>query len=556
MIVHTNTQELIWKVYDDKERPVCNFVPEVKKVIEVQFEDGIKKIVQLELLFSNDVKYEVSLELNCLEKIKWSDLCEFCVVNFQNRNAKLYLSTLIRSRLMQASYETWFGVKRTGIHKFNDMVLYCAGKDVITTNNKDGANNRVWIDNIPFSLDIEQNITLSDALTGVMELISLVPEVGSVLLAQAIGGIMSEAYRQVGFNPCTIIEVVGKSGMLKSTYVPQLVQLFNRNEEVTAATRFNATNRFMENLISSYSDCTVLIDDLHTAQVSELKRKNENVAETIVREISDNKGRGYTNGDTQKQKEFRANVVFIGEYIIGQESSTPRLLVVEMQKRPDGAILDKYQRKNKLYVPTFYYHFIRWYVENFHELVEEIDVKLTSRRKNKTDCELHGRLGDSKFYLEMSFKFFLNFCEEQNLMEIQEVNKLYEGFKDVLNQHIKDQQARYEYENKMEILVLDLIWNLYKKKLIEVVKNVNKFDLSKHQGLIYYDCLCIRRDVLLDIIKKYLPNVSVNKIIRTLRDKGLLKLWDDKNTVKIAPLQKKYGSIRFYAIWLHAFEHN
>ena len=115
------------------------------------------------------------------------------------------------------------------------------------------------------------------------ELVNLVPETGVILLAHAIGGIMQQAYRDARFNPCTIVEVVAESGMFKTTYVPLIVQLYNRSMGIRPETRFNSTNRFIEDLLCFYYDCTIVIDDLHTAQSSEIKRKNEVTAEEIIR---------------------------------------------------------------------------------------------------------------------------------------------------------------------------------------------------------------------------------------------------------------------------------
>ena len=72
---------------------------------------------------------------------------------------------------------------------------------------------------------------------GMRELISLSPEIGRVLVAHVISGIIRAAFKEAGFNPCNVLMVIGKSGMLKSHYVPHLVQLYNRSDGIKAEFR-------------------------------------------------------------------------------------------------------------------------------------------------------------------------------------------------------------------------------------------------------------------------------------------------------------------------------
>ena len=41
-----------------------------------------------------------------------------------------------------------------------------------------------------------------------------------------ISGIIRAAFKEAGMTPCAVLVIVGKSGMLKSHYVPHLVQLY------------------------------------------------------------------------------------------------------------------------------------------------------------------------------------------------------------------------------------------------------------------------------------------------------------------------------------------
>ena len=168
--------------------------------------------------------------------------------------------------------------------------------------------------------------------------------------------------------------------------------------------------------MSEYSECTAVIDDLHSAASKGIKNRNEDTAEEIIRRISDDTGRGHKEGNTLVQGKFRGNVVFIGEYVFGQESTIPRALVVELTRRPDGMVLDKYQRQQPLLVSTFYFFLIRWYVEHFDEIRNEIDIRLTKFRETMVHSAIHGRLCDTQFYLQFSYMVFLEFCVESGFI--------------------------------------------------------------------------------------------------------------------------------------------
>lgn len=74
-------------------------------------------------------------------------------------------------------------------------------------------------------------------------------------------------------TPCAVLVIVGKSGMLKSNYIPHLVQLYNRADGIGPATRFNSTKRFIEDALYEYSECTAVIDELRTAKAQQEQYK-------------------------------------------------------------------------------------------------------------------------------------------------------------------------------------------------------------------------------------------------------------------------------------------
>ena len=298
-------------------------------------------------------------------------------------------------------------IDRVGLYII-DNIFYVAGDRVIRS-----PNDKVQVEVVSeskFSLDIDESIDLPKAFEGLAELISLAPGAGWILLAHTISGIIRSAFVSAGITPCTILMIVGKTGMHKSSYVPLITQLYNRGKGTKPNTRFSSSVSFIEDELCEYRHCTYIIDDIHTASSSSIKRDNETLAEKIARMTGDNIGRGRKIGKESRQCEFEGNVVFIGEYTIGAESTIPRMLFVELTQEIDGAVMDKYQRSEKLLVSTFYWHFIRWLVDNYKNICDAINMKFTKFRESDQQLPVHGRLADTLFYLRMSQSVLLEFC--------------------------------------------------------------------------------------------------------------------------------------------------
>ena len=216
---------------------------------------------------------------------------------------------------------TQYEFDKLGIQYIENDVIFTAGDRVITRSSTINIEPKIKSGSCLFRLDIDEKLSENQAFDGIRKLICLSPEIGRVLVAHVISGLVRAAFKEAGFIPCTVLVVTGKSGMLKSHYVPQITQLYNRAEGIGADTRFNSTKRFIEDFLSERDECTSVIDDMHTAEAKSIKRNNEITAEEIIRRVSDNTGRGHKEGNSTVQKKFGCNVVFIGEYIIGREST-------------------------------------------------------------------------------------------------------------------------------------------------------------------------------------------------------------------------------------------
>lgn len=544
-----------WLFYDESEdpKPVCTFIPEVICLIKIIGSDEQMENVRVKLHFKDGECTEAEIPISRLNQVDWFKIDSRCIVNSQHRRVLDYIADSIRAEIYDSPTETMYSFDRLGIHHLGNTVAFAAGDRVITPSSAAKSDLNFKLGQLPFRLDIDSEIPPKEAFKGMVELISLSPEIGRVLVAHVISGITRGAFKEAGITPCAVLVIVGESGMLKSHYVPHMVQLYNRADGIGAVTRFNSTKRYIEDVLYEYSECTAVIDDLHTAESTGIKKRNEDTAEEIIRRIGDDTGRGRMEGRSHVQKQFRGNVVFIGEYTIGKASTIPRALVANLTKRPNGAMLDKYQREKKLLVSTFYFHFIQWYVDYFENVRNEIDARLSNFRRKyaASDSDIHGRLRDTQFYLCASYMIFLQFCQDSSFLSKEDAIDEYRSFDVYLAQLIRAQQSKYKSDKDKNVIdYLSLIQNLYKKGGFRLSKKKEDFNPDKHDGLIYYGCLCLRRKRLEQKIRNIYPNANIDDCIRYLNAKNALKLVESKNTVQITGIQGK----RFYAIKFQKFK--
>lgn len=531
----------------EKAISIASFIPEVLAKIRKHSSQGLEYYVRLRLHFEDGQSAEYTMSLVEIENADWFQKDNRCLLNPNYRKAKEYIANSIRRCLTNAPTEEQYHLDQLGLNHVENKIVFVAGNRVITRSCDNASVSNIKADVLPFKLDIEANLSAKDAFDGMKELIGLSPEIGRILVAHVISGIMRTAFKEAGMTPCAVLVIVGKTGMLKSHYVPHLVQLYNRSDEIRAVTRFNSTKRFIEDILYDYAECTAVIDDLHTAGASSIKKINEATAEELIRRISDDTGRGHKEGNAQIQKKFRGNAVFIGEYTIGKESTVPRALVANLTVPPNSGILDEYQRHQPLLVSTFYYFFIKWYVEHFDDIRDLIDKELTKFRKTPASG-VHLRLNDTQFYLGISYKFFLEFCMNSGFITVEESHAQYLNFGRQLTSLIQAQQARVNPSGGMKgkLNYLKLIRKLYNSDTFRLADSVEQFDQDKHDGLIYYECLCLRGERLDKRIRKEIRGFSHNDVINYLLEHDALKLVAKKHTIQISHLK----GLRFYAIWL------
>lgn len=262
-----------WLFFNESGVPISTFIPSVTGLVKTIGSDVEREEVRVKLLFKNSDSTETTVPLARLNYVDWFELDHRCLINSEYRRSKGYIADTIRAGISTAPVEQRYSLDRTGIHHIGESIIFVAGNLVITRSSAPEVDSAYELGQLPFHLDIDENISPIEAIDGMMRLISLSHEIGPVLVAHTISGIIRAAFKEAGMTPCAVLVIVGESGMLKTRYVPHLVQLYNRADGIGPVTRFNSTKRFIEDALYEYSDCTAVIDDLHTAESKDIKRR-------------------------------------------------------------------------------------------------------------------------------------------------------------------------------------------------------------------------------------------------------------------------------------------
>lgn len=185
----------------DKGTPISAFTPSVLSSIKwINSTDGSNRSgdsVRVKLSFKDGDSTEAIVPLSDLDHLDWFEVDRRCVVNSRYRQAERHIADIIRVGVRNAPEERRYVLDRMGIHPIGNTVVFAAGDRVITRSSATEADSNYELGQLPFRLDIDKSLTAKQAFEGMRELISLSPEIGPVLVAHAISGIIRAAFKKV-----------------------------------------------------------------------------------------------------------------------------------------------------------------------------------------------------------------------------------------------------------------------------------------------------------------------------------------------------------------------
>lgn len=384
-------------------------------------------------------------------------------------------------------------------------------------------------------LDFDPDLSEGEAAAEMLNLISLFPDPGRIILSQVLVALMRQAYEDAGKAPAFCIFLYGRTGTQKTTIASFLTQVYNRREGIVELTRLNASHASAVELLMDAVDEVQVFDDLFPADSKQVRKSQEEVFFEITRLIGDGTIPARMKGGKVREGRPKCGVLFTGEYLIGKGSDAARLLPVEMTK-PDTRAL-KYFQEQPLIVPTFYRNFISWFIENYDGTVVYLKEWLEEYRK--TDLGVHDRLRESHFFLNTAYSLLLEYCGEKGVLTEEEVLGFHSSFAELLTRLVHEQNERVSPTATISATlgnVLEHIKDLYRNHQLSIASNKRQFDDAQHDGIVHSGCLCLRPHTL----SHFFPSSDINDIARELETEGALTKGKDGLTKKISAIHGKY----------------
>lgn len=533
-------------IIDENGIQICNFTPHVECVEVLCSVEGKEIISQIQMWLDFEDDYPsvtFAVALKEVDRIQWFNQDERCSFNPEIADAKIkrFLKHAVSEALKAAPRKKVYQINRLGVSKIEGNAVFSTGQELIKP--PDGTGFKFTIDLVPLeqSLDIDPKLTESQAASEMLNLLSLSADSGRVILAQKLVYLMREAYVDAGVKPNVCVYLFGETGTNKTTLSSFLLQMYNRRRGITSPIRLNASIAASVKILSETVDDVVILDDLCPTESRQIRRKQEETLIEIIRYIADGTVPARMRGKKLSQETPKCGVLFIGEYVIGGGSDAARLLPVEM-KKPDGVKL-KYFQDRPLIVPTFYYFYIKWFIEHYEEITIIFREWLNQYRK--INLGVHARLQETHFFLNTAYAMLLQFYYEKGFLSRRDTTRMHISFWQLLTTLIQNQDERVRGDKlrKSESKnYFDRICALYRSGQMAIVGDVKQFDKEFHDGLLYRNRLYLRGDK----VSTYFPNSTIEDIADSLEAQGVLETGTKSRTKQISCL----NGMRFYVILL------
>lgn len=537
-----------WLIHDNKNNPISNFYPKVISVAEVykNEEDEPIKYAKLQLLIHDGQHSKIFTEpLSELDKIIWLDKDTRCRINpnIASTKARRYIADRVREAIPTAPIEKQYCIDRLGVQWVDSTPVFCTGKGFINSHPSKQNNFKLKLGKIPYNLDIDSNLSEAEAAAEMFKFLTLSPNALRIILAHSLSYFMRDVYKSAWKSPCFCVFLYGKTGTKKTTISAFLTQIYNRAAGIVSPPRLDASIPAAVKILYEKSDCVVVLDDLFPAESKDLRKKQEDVLLEITRIIADGIEPARMNGNQVKKAPPTCGVLFTGEYVIGKGSDAARLLPVEMTP-VDGKRLKQFQDK-PLFLSTFYYFFIEWFISKYFEIKELL--KKWHDIYDVISLGVHARLQETHYFLNTAYSLFLQYCYEKEFISEQDAKNLHRSFLKLLTTLIQAQNKRAEHGKVNEPTKTDyvgLISTLYKNGHFKLTDNAKTFNEDEHDGVIHKGCLCLRSEKFEEKICCFSSVTSIDDVLDTLENQGALERGKAKRAKQIYAT----GNKRFYFI--------
>ena len=519
---------------------ISNFGVDIHRIVDIYVDSSAEptRYAKISLFFEDGSSSKmVRVALSKLSVINWSAIDYRAALDPQIAvtRANRYIADSIRRALDGLPVTNVHQLSHPGLCKINGEAVFCTGGEVIRPPASATQMSEIELEPMPQRLDFDDNVSETETAAEVLNLISLFPNPGRIILSQMLVALLRQAYEDAGSRPSFCVFLHGRTGTQKTTLASFFTQIYNRADGIAEPTRLNTSHASAVEMLLDLTDQVKVLDDLFPAASSSVRKKQEETLSEITRYIGDGSIPARIKSGKVREGQPKCGVLFTGEYLIGEGSDAARLLPVEMTK-PDTAALSYFQ-KRPLIISTFDRYFIIWIIENYEEAVSYLGEWLEEYRK--TDLGVHDRLRETHFFLNSAYSLFLTYCGEKSVLSENEIALFHGDFLNLLSKLVREQNERVCPTVSVQPPqgnALERIRELYRSNQLSIADDKRQFSVQQHDGVIHKGCLCLRPQAL----SRFFPSNNIKDIARELDDQGALNKGKDSPAKKISALKGKY----------------
>ena len=376
---------------------------------------------------------------------------------------------------------------------------------------------------------------------------------------------LNEFMKKAGCEPKFVLFLVGHTGTRKSTLAALFLSFFGQFTAGDLPLSFRDTANSILHNAFTLKDVLTCIDDFHPSGRDE-EKKLTSTAQSIMRAYGDRTGRGRLRADStpMESRPPQGNAIITAEFApdVG-ESGTARYFSLELK---DGDVdldsLSAYQSEvERGGLRRCMYAYIE-YLKAFHlstqadekEFIADLKSRFRTARdefiKKYPNC--HGRIPEAVACLRIGFDFYLDFMEENFMLNPIFSDELRREFLKYLYTRASE-QSKSIVEDKPTHVFIKKLYSLLESGQAYVMKRGEKFEPTggAFVGWEDEDYYLLNCDSALKAVKRLCDEegtrftITLRGLMRALAEEDLIDTFGNENTAPI-----KIGGKSKRVMWL------
>ena len=341
-----------------------------------------------------------------------------------------------------------------------------------------------------------------------------------------------------------ILYIEGRQGLGKTTLATRVAGIYENDGKRTGIVQAESTLSAVNAMMVSLRDQPLIVDDLCLSVSRDTARKRIDLASKLIRQATGNIPIIKRHGKATEQLPCEAGIILTAEFPLENMSDLTRCLIVPIKNRMDlpGSLKPEV-------IGEAVRHYSSWFSAHSEE---EIKCFRSRVEEYVESCpELDVRMGTNYACLEAAFQSFVRSmaCEDTNGYYSK---RLSQKMRRAI-QYAQEEHMALVKKIKSTIPVGNLAYCIHQGYCNEEFNLCKKTEkLSKHDGILWKDDLCLRLNALVQFVRRQpgYQDWSSKRIVQELKDIGVLVMQEES----AATVHITKGTPRVYRIRLKALE--